>query len=412
MLLSLGRGLSPIGRSALLLTIDTSTKKVALLGDSITSQNTNSQQFHSQGYFINCNMLMKNRFDFAVANNIANSGGSASSIDASKTGLAAVSPDIVFVLMGTNDCDNQATTTLSSLTSSIDSVLSYITGTLGAKAVIMTIPPRTDDAGVSLLPDKKQLMLDANTHIKAQASDDVIVVDIHPLMDAGSNEPDPSMFDDESGKLLHPNTKGAYIMGSALRTALLPLYGDGDDLDIVTGNILENGDVSGTNGQNTNSVGTVADGWKAYCYANATCTLSKTAEDKQRVNWTITNGYSYDRLSFWQVNDVQQADGYQVGDKIAGFVDIEFHQSQNIKGLMLQVRDVGGSDYHYGFNLYDHASDHYAQMGRVIIAIPEFEVAAGNTGIEFEIRGKADSSSGKTALLDFTIHGATLTATT
>jgi len=112
MLHSLGRGLTCAATNTSsqlspIASIDSALKTVALIGDSITSQNdsSNKQEFTSQGYMTWLNALTGQRYYYDPSYNLGASGQAIASTLSNITDLAALSPapDLVFYIPFAND---------------------------------------------------------------------------------------------------------------------------------------------------------------------------------------------------------------------------------------------------------------------------------------------------------------------
>ena len=197
--------------------VDLSAKTIALIGDSITFQNTafNKQEYLPQGYMSMLNIRSGQRYHFPPHNNLGVSGDSIAQIDNRKTSLANLTqtPDIVFVLGGTND--TPAGTTEASMIKGLQSIYNYIINVIGAKVVALTIPPRNQFPSGAPLTSAHQTKLDnVNNWILSQ-SGDITPIDIYTILQDGSNNPVASYFDKEgtnATSYVHPNPLGAYLI--------------------------------------------------------------------------------------------------------------------------------------------------------------------------------------------------------
>ncbi len=94
-------------------------------------------------------------------------------------------PDIVFVLGGTNDTP-AVNTTEASMIKGLQSIYNYIINVIGAKVVALTIPPRNQFPSGAPLTSAHQTKLDnVNNWILSQ-SGDITPIDIYTILQDGS----------------------------------------------------------------------------------------------------------------------------------------------------------------------------------------------------------------------------------
>lgn len=410
MLLQLGRGMTPAGHPSVLSSIDLSEKTVALFGDSITSQNTtvNDQEYLPQGYMNMLNAITGQRYYFPPVNNLGASGDSLSQMYTRRTDLAGLSdaPDLVFVLGGSNDIP--AATTEASMKTSLQDIYDYITGTLGAKVVAMTIPPRTlfsdPDSGEPLTTTQQTKLDNVNSWIMAK-SGDIIPVNIYNNLVLSGDDPYPDMFSKEGSTgtaYLHPNPLGALQMAKDLASVLNELYGTYDIPDMTSvDNLLSNDNLSGTGGTNSSSLsGSVADSNTFYAYAAASGTLSKPTTTSQEINISYTNSTSFDTVRFYEANVTS---GYTAGDDIIAEAEIEVLSGQRVKGLWVEVTDTGGSAKLYkGLSKYDEP-EFPTEARTYYLQSPLITTQGDSTALSVSVRAELNSESATTATLDMIV---------
>lgn len=383
--------------------VDSSEKTVALIGDSITGQNTssNDREYLSQGYFGMLNAITGQRYDFPTSYNLGVSSDTLSGIEARKTDLAALSPapDIVVVLGGSNDVP--AATTEASMKSDLDSIYDYITGTIGARVIALTIPPRTQTGGTALTGAQQTKLDNVNDYIMTK-SGEITPVNIYSNMHDGSDNPLSTLFENESGKLLHPNPAGALQMAKDIKSALSGIYGSKAIPDMTVDNLLSNDNLSGTGGTISGPLtGDVADSNTLYTYAQATGTASKPTSNTQQIDVNYSNNLTYDTIQFYEA-DVTS--GYTAGsDAVVAEAEIEILNVENVEGIWVEVTDEGSSNLQYkGLGKFDDPS-FPTEARTYYMRTPEFTVQASNTALAVKIRGELNSSGGKTARLNFII---------
>jgi len=133
MLINLGRGLSHASSNiSSIITppplADLSQKTIALLGDSLSAHNSssNNREYLSTGYIPMLNALTGHRYNFPPENNLGIGGENSTQINARKANLASLvkTPDVIFVLAGTNDVDTS--TTEAAIIDNLQNIYNYI----------------------------------------------------------------------------------------------------------------------------------------------------------------------------------------------------------------------------------------------------------------------------------------------
>ncbi len=247
----------------------------------------------AQGYVSSLNMLSGQRYTFNHNLNRGIGGNSTTDMNNRKAiDLPGIGGTLFVVMGGTNDIS--ASVANGTIQSNLTAIIGYITGTLGKKAVLGTVPPR--DADTSTMKDARESL---NTWIRAQASANVIVWDYY------ADVTDPSTRNWKSGYSydgIHPSPWGGFVMSQSLDQALGSVYGR-NGFSLNAGNLLANSGLAGTGGTvGSNTIGSVAAGWTSETNtASGTKTLSKNGQDKQVMAVNYGSGLSTgERLSIRQ----------------------------------------------------------------------------------------------------------------
>ncbi len=402
MLKTLGRGLAPKTNS-----LDLSEKRVALIGDSITAGHSvisaTNNTFENVGWFCYTNFHLYQRFEFSHVLNLGVSEEQTGDILLRVSDLAAVSPDIVIVFAGTNDIANQVApaTTISNL----DAIYTYITGTLGAKAAALTITPRSEWPGSFDSAEIAQAIADIKTvNAWILSRPGIIAVDTYAALDDGNDEPLAGYTYD--GK--HPSSLGAAAIGRALADALEPLYGKGSTPDYLAGNLLSNGDMSGTSGTvPAGAQGTLSTSWDVQMIGgtsdNSWRIFSKTADGKLRIEINVPQGNGDVGIALYQAaNNPDTLQNY-IAEAEIEVVSL----SSNITSLMFEIREEdSGSGKIYHTVMDDRSGTTATLSGRGILRTPEIDLAydAEKARARLIIEGSSDSAPVTATLIVYGIR--------
>ncbi|MEM6811044.1 MAG: SGNH/GDSL hydrolase family protein [Pseudomonadota bacterium] len=413
MLYQLGRALSHASISKNTPSVvDISAKTIAILGDSTAYQNTSSNglQYLSQGFMGWVNLMTGQKYHFPTDNNLGIDNADIADVDSAKTNLASLSntPDIVFVITGTKDTSSSTTET--EMINGLQSIYNYITNTIGAKVVALTIPPRTkyssSDSTINGAPldSGKQIKLEAVNNWILSQTGDIIPVDIYSsLILAGTTSPDPDKFEGEGiddTAYLYPNPLGAQSIANAIKIKLDNYFGPFDIPDMSINNLSRNPDLSGTGGiNNSHLTGDLAEYYYAVTDTGASGILSKPTSTSQQINVSFTNQSSSDDVQFYPYNLIN----YSVGDQVIGEAEIEIISGQNVEGIWIEVKDKGSSNITYlGLNKYSEPK-FPTTPGTYMFSTPIFTVQSSNTALTLKIRAELNSSGGKTANLNMIV---------
>lgn len=196
------------------------TKRAACAGVSFMAQQTQSGSttiFRDIGYLTHLFALMGWPWRWSVADNFAVGGTTTALILSDQVPAIleshATDPiDTIFIAMGTND--SAAAVPYATIIANMDAIIAALTS-VGIKVVMETIPPRGVDAS---LQSYKLVSMNVNRWLAQQELlGRIVLVDITQVMadvtTAFGNALPALTYDPSSA--LHPNTKGAKLIGRA-----------------------------------------------------------------------------------------------------------------------------------------------------------------------------------------------------
>lgn len=397
MLHSLGRGLTcaATNTSSQLpptASVDSAIKTVALIGDSITSQNdsSNKQEFTSQGYMTWLNALTGQRYYYDPAYNLGDSGQSIATTRANMTNLAILSPtpDLIFYIPFANDITGSRS--YADLIADLDAIIAYVTGTLGAKMVIGTPLPRTQDNGNALTTSQQTLSNNLRGYIMNLSVNGVTPINIYDNMTSTGDNPDTYLFDDEGGKYLHPTPAGAHQIAVDMKAALDPVFGSNAIPDMSICDLGLNSDLSGTGGTESSPLTSaqVADKWRFYSYSGLSGVVTKTAADYQSINVSYTNSRSFD---LWELQATDITSGFALGDDYYMEAEIEIISSANMRTAACIEPTLNGSGSFKAMSPYDVNAWPIGFSGTLHLRTPIFKISSSDNIIDPIIWGQMNS---------------------
>lgn len=373
--------------------IDTAAKTVALLGDSITAQNTsaNEQEHLSQGWLTWYNAITGQRLPLDPAYNLGVGGYSVAQVKAAMTGLASLTPtpDLVFVMAGANDV--VAATTEASMKADLQDIYDYCVNTIGAEVIALTIPPRTQysasDAGINgaaLSTADETKRSNVNDWILNTASNVKVAINLDPALVSTGTTPDSTKFDGEGidgDAYVHPNPRGALAMAQAIKTALDNVYGSYDIPDMSVCALGMNSDLSGTGGTESSALtsATIADGWNLSSYSGMTGTATKDANDKQEIN------ISYSTLRTFNIYELQATDitlGFSVGEKYYMECEVEIIETDKNRSGACVEPTLNSSGSFKGMTPYDSPDWPESFSGTLHLRTPTFTIGVMDISID------------------------------
>lgn len=398
MLHSLGRGLTCAATNTSsqlppIATIDSALKTVALLGDSITSQNdsSNKQEFTAQGYMTWLNALTGQRYYYDPAYNFGGSGQAIATTRANITDLAALSPapDLIFYIPFANDITGSRSYT--DLITDLDAIITYVTGTLGAKMVIGTPLPRTQDNGNALTTAQQTLSNSLRTYIMNLSVSGVTPVNIYDNMTSTGDNPDTYLFDDEGGKYLHPTPAGAYQIALDMKAALDTVFGSNTIPDMSLCALGMNSDLSGIGGNETSPLATaqVADNWRFYSYSGLGGIVTKTPEDYQSVDISYTDSRNYD---VWRMISDDIISGFSANDQFYMECEIDVVSSTNVRTAASLELSLNDSGLFRAMSPYDRNAWPMGQLPTLHLRTPIFTISNADNLIDAIIWGQMNST--------------------
>ncbi len=357
-------------------------KTVALLGDSITSNNNQTDKFNSQlGYWSNASVLLGKRFNSSPSLNFGAAGESTAAILSRVGSVISAGPDICVVLGGTNDIVSGVTA--AEAYSNLEAMWTALTSA-GSLVVAGTVLPRSD-ASMNATRSKVMQQLNYLIRLNAPRFTDVYLWDAaFELADTTSTVSGcvSAYFLD----LLHPNREGAYWLGKSLAAVFnkafpqdgCPEYrcASGGDLYDATyspnGNLLANALLSGTSGTKVGAyaTGSAANSFSVYRPLGSTITCVASKGTKALPNGqtyatqilTVSSpggGVAIEEISFFQ--NVTTA----AGNVLVGGFDVDV---SSVSGRLLYVTPRVQSQYG-SYSYIGH--DAYYQAGGSSGVLPE-----------------------------------------
>lgn len=367
-----------------------SSNRIALLGDSITDNNSSlstegTPWLSAGGYFTWANLILGHRFEIVGPSyadpEFGASGATAGGIATDGTTLPAVaasSADSVFVLIGTNDCSTA--TVYTTITANLQIIFDAIRAT-GKRLIVATLLPR---ATADMSTARHLILRQVNTWIAtyAIANRGVILIDWFPtLVDPLTGNANQIYLTDGT----HPNTTGASKIGRFLADILGPLFPPlnrtsnlGDPANLLANPWLT-GAASGS---------AVPSSWTAG-HANVTVVTSKVARvDLIPGEWfqtavsaiTGTNANSFTGFSQTVTT------GWAVGDRVQAVIEFETDAAGwDVRSLQLGLQAIG-TTFHV-FDCYDVAGTAVTtRPPSGVLLTPELTIPPGATGIQINPR--------------------------
>lgn len=374
----------------------TGTRRYAAIGDSITEfcviKGGSTDAFKNVGYATWYPALSGNRMITIPANNLGVAGNTTTQMVARMTDLAALSFDDCLILGGINDL--RANQTPSVIMSNLQTIINYVTLTLGKRAIVYTIMPSSNWGALTApqIATAKASMLTINTWIKSLPAKNIgriLVVDSWLALDDGSNSPIANTTYDG----LHLAVYGSYLVGKATQDTISGIYGT-PTVDFTTGNLLANGAMAGTGGTlGANFTGSVANSFTASAAGTA---VNRTASKVtgQRLAMSVTGGTATETMRLSQ----SITTGFNVGDTVYGMALVQFNGTPSqIIGSALSLRLTGTSvpflataigmeDDLAGFSgARQPMAETFATVGQYLIITPDLVISSG-TGMTLEWR--------------------------
>ena len=404
----------------------TTAPRVALLGDSITGNNTalgsEKNTYHDGRGFLTW-LQIRLGFPFAfdvssdgnsnkLGDNLAVGGYRTADMLGQLPALFNRNPDIVFIMGGTNDIidGNDFATITSNLNSIYDQLMER-----GIIVIALPILPR---GGASDWPDSTKRLLHhrINHWIREQAYARPGMLVIDPYKDFV--DPTTTNGDVRSNYTvdgLHPSIIGGYAMGEQavlILSDILPprrsgFYSPSDTYNATQnpcGNLLTNGALSGTSGTlGTGASGSVASNWNIYrsggSYATATCSKTTYSDGSlgamQQIILNATGSGSSTGSIYMAISPSSITSNITAGNWYVAECDIEVTASANgyspLEALYLELWDTstGGSRTRCLNSYADHYFPNKAWSGT--LKTPPLQLV-GTTGLRWRIVAELDES--------------------
>jgi lysophospholipase L1-like esterase len=207
---------------------------IVFAGDSITARAFISDgagyQSSMAGFMTWAQFYSRQRAYAGIHANAGISGNTATQLRARyATDVAAYAPKIVCLLIGTNEMLGSLPGTAAAIIATYITDLAALIAanrTLGARTILLTIPP-SGTVGVPINAGQITAWEGINAAILASAASDVTVLDTDQIIGVGNatHSVVSSCFNVDA---IHPNVRGAMIIGSLVASAIKELVSDGD----------------------------------------------------------------------------------------------------------------------------------------------------------------------------------------
>lgn len=286
------------------------SRTIAVLGDSISYQNTNGSNLvlRAQGYIGWACVLSGGRLTFSNSLNFGVAGDTSTQVLARTSSVIAAAPAFCVVHCGTNDVYASPSITHATTVANLAAIYAAL---VGAGIVVVAVPilPRSKDASSgSMATAERQKLQRINNWIRRAALTTPGVILADPtlnIIDLTASNGDPLGASTAAATAytydgLHPAPRGAFWMGKAISDALSVFLPPASLLAVSqidtysatnnpTGNLLTNGWFTGTGGTaGTGASGSIASSWTLRRTSGTTGAIvgSKTTE-------TVDNGTTY-----------------------------------------------------------------------------------------------------------------------
>lgn len=314
-------------------------------GDSITSNggalSGTTANTIGRGYWVWAAQKLNARILPAYQCNAGVSGNQANQLVARyTTDVINKNPDVVFILIGTNDIVTGGRTSAAIL-ADIDTMIAANRG-IGAVTVLGKVLPRGSVAS-PMTGGQIATWEAVNAGIAARAAADLIVWDAESVV--GNNDANHTIANGmtTSEDKLHPNTRGGQLIGDVVATAVTNagILVDTDPLftsDNAVGNIITSGFLTGTAGSKSGLfTGDVATGWTGTVASGGGCAalgakVSRGAlGDWQQV--TISGTYTGSTRSVSVHRTISSGLNITAGNKIRFACDFEVDGAVALLGI-------------------------------------------------------------------------------
>lgn len=316
-------------------------------GDSITDTATTGTTLSTRGFWPWALALLGNPFSMLPFGDAGvGSDTSAQLLARYDADVIAHAPDLVMLLIGTNDLGN-AVDTRANLAEMIAR-----NRAIGARTLIGKIMPR-GSVGVPMSAPMIAKWELVNAWIDTQAADDVVVWDAESAIGNGDAAHTMKMGHSHGGDNLHPNPLGAKVIGAVVAEALRPMIGRGPSIPTSNsepGNLVSNAQMLGSAGSLSGlATGTLADSYIGDVTGGAAASYAKIATDDGNGFWqeivasgTYSGNGRYARLR----HTLPVAGVLTAGDRVEAMCEVDVAAGlTNIAAIYLQVSVTGQTVY-------------------------------------------------------------------
>lgn len=339
--------------------------KLGYFGDSITAAGYAETATYLgkgfNGYSTWANILSNHRMLHNDTWNFGISGNTTTQMLARLSTILAANLDVCVILGGTNDLTNS--TSFSTIKSNLSDIYDAL---IAAGTRIIAIPITGRIAPNALTATQRQIGMQVNDWIRRQAQ----VRRGFFVADCSLDFDDPTSTDwsHRSGLTpdgIHPNVRGAQIIGQKVADIINSLYADWrqpvmSSVDLYDATNLPNGNqfdgmFAGTGGAIAGSAGNVATGWAGDStqLGGATLVPSKTTlvDGRNAQQLTLSGTYTGTNKRAFMYRDLTNSN-FAPGDTIEGLVYGEIGANSGIAALNLNLQITDG-----GVTKQLHSSD-------------------------------------------------------
>lgn len=385
---------------------------IALEGDSITLQNYTAYSAGSATNaigFANWLMALSYRTTYYTPSNFyALGGGDLLDAEVTKeTQIGTMTAQTLFLMIGTNDVPSART--LLQMQTAWLSIKDY-TLSLGKNILAICIPPRTVDNGVALTMGQLTKLKDFNAWLETQNDPENGILVINPydaLVMTGTDDPNPDYFKNESGKLLHPNVEGAYLIAKAVWDKLKLLgYEQNSPPQNDSSTIITN-TVGGT--VSTNATGQVVDGFTLFGYGdNGVNRAGSVSADGQNIIFSNPTGGG--SSSNYYFDPISPDTSFSAGDEVFAWAEITVHSANNSDGPFLELEETADTDMTYSAMQKAGNSTGYmpALNEKLLFTTVPVTLSSGHIDLKLSIQGQLNAES-EDANIDMTVHNVGVT---
>lgn len=379
--------------------------QAAYFGDSMTRQNyfvgATTSLYQDQGYFVWANAYLGQYFDLVNPDAGGVNGDTTSlMLNRIQASVLSYNPDVCFILAGFNDINNGVgyPTIVENLNTIYNSILKT-----GCKIIALAVLPSTS---FNIL--KRESLCKVNLWIKnfSARNDGVIFVDTFtPMVDPASSTSAP--LSGVLGDGIHPNTKGAQILGKTIAAALKNLFpppafvqsrGDIVSANNLTGNMVQNPLMYGsTVASGTGISGNIGTNWNP-SLTGGTAVYSKVARtdfpnlEWQQVVFSNSSGFNQGAYVFAGTSVPAQV---PAGSPI--YFEVEANIVARTTNNITQFRAdllCNGALSLSAYGLGNNGAQTLNELGNMIIRTPTIILPADTTNLTYRVYCEISSGAG------------------